>query len=102
MTGPQAQMSSEAGTNINICDITSEKPSFLQSGINEKQRQLAEDTAAADRKGGGTYISALIDDEIETLHSGFKRGRRANGVMEKITMTSLKAKKTGKDYEKKN
>lgn len=76
MTGSQAQLSPGAGTNITGGGVLSEKPLLVRSETSEKQKQLAEDTAAADRNGSRIRVPALIDDEIETLYSGFQKSRK--------------------------
>ena len=37
-----------------------------------------EDTVAADRDGKGTNAPTLIDDEIETLYTGFQKRRASH------------------------
>lgn len=65
-----------AGTNIAGGGVISEVPALQRQQTNEKQRQLAEDTAAADRDGTAASAPTLIDDEIETLYAGFQKGRK--------------------------
>jgi hypothetical protein len=78
MTEPQSsaaresQMSIGAGTNI-----SSAVPPLVREDTNEKKRQLAESTAAADREGRGANARTLIDDEIETLYTGFQKRRKS-------------------------
>jgi len=67
--------STGAGTNI-AAGVVPDTPSLQRENTNEKQRQLAEDTAAADREGAGENRPTLIDDEIETLYSGFQKDRK--------------------------
>jgi hypothetical protein len=75
MTIPPTQLSPGAGTNIVAGRVIPVKPSLVRNDTNERQIQLAEDTAAADLQGGGVQVPTLIDSEIETLYSGFqKRG----------------------------
>lgn len=58
--------------------MISDIPALQRAITNEKQRQLAEDTAAADRDGSGANPPTLIDDEIETLYAGFQKGRKTH------------------------
>lgn len=67
-------LSAGAGTNISAGGVI---PTLERSNTMEKKRQLAEDTAAADREGNGSTPATLIDDEIETLYSGFQKHRKA-------------------------
>lgn len=71
--------SAGAGTNI-AAGVIPDHPNLQRENTNEKMRQLAEDTAAADRDGAGT-APTLIDDEIETLYAGFQK-RRKNDMPE--------------------
>ena len=75
-----------AGTNISAGGVISDVPVLQRENTNEKKRQLAEDTAAADREGTGANAPTLIDDEIETLYSGFQKRRKSHqsdvGVVE--------------------
>ncbi|KAM3081184.1 hypothetical protein ACMFMF_003100 [Clarireedia jacksonii] len=66
--------SAGAGTNIGA-GVISAPPALQRESTNEKMRQLAEDTAAADRDGTGA-APTLIDDEIETLYAGFQKQRK--------------------------
>ncbi|TGO09408.1 hypothetical protein BTUL_0166g00040 [Botrytis tulipae] len=66
--------SAGAGTNI-AGGVVPDHPSLQRENTSEKMRQLAEDTAAADRDGMGT-APTLIDDEIETLYAGFQKRRK--------------------------
>lgn len=66
-----------AGTNISAGGVISDVhkvPALQRQYTQEKKLQLAEDTAAADRDGGGA--PTLIDDEIETLFAGFQKTRK--------------------------
>jgi len=75
MGGPS--QSSGAGTNISSGGVLpSDVPTLIRENTNEKKRQLAEDTAAADRDGTGKSAPTLIDNEIETLYAGFQKGRK--------------------------
>lgn len=67
-----------AGTNISVSGVVSDAPSLQREATNEKKRQLAEDTAAADREGTGKNAPTLIDDEIETLYAGFQKRRKSH------------------------
>ncbi|QSZ31681.1 hypothetical protein DSL72_001248 [Monilinia vaccinii-corymbosi] len=71
--------SAGAGTNI-AAGVIPDNPTLQREDNSEKMRQLAEDTAAADRDGMGT-VPTLIDDEIETLYAGFQK-RRKNDMPE--------------------
>ncbi|TAQ83696.1 hypothetical protein B7494_g7987 [Chlorociboria aeruginascens] len=62
-----------AGTNISSGGVITDVPTLQRENTSEKMRKLAEDTAAADRDGRGMNAPTLIDDEIETLYSGFRR-----------------------------
>jgi hypothetical protein len=53
-------------------------PHLNRENTTDKMRQLAEDTAAADRDGKGDNAPALIDDEIETLYAGFQKRRKSH------------------------
>ncbi|APA12376.1 hypothetical protein sscle_09g071460 [Sclerotinia sclerotiorum 1980 UF-70] len=68
--------SAGAGTNI-TAGVIPDHPTLQREHTTEKMRQLAEDTAAADRDGMGT-APTLIDDEIETLYAGFQKRRRTD------------------------
>jgi len=67
-----------AGTNISAGGVVSDVPSLQRENTNEKKKQLAEDTAAADRDGKASNAPALIDDEIETLYAGFQKRRKSH------------------------
>lgn len=72
-----------AGTNISAGGVISATdaplpPSLQRENTTDKMRQLAEDTAAADRAGKGANAPALIDDEIETLYAGFQKIRKSH------------------------
>ena len=70
-----------AGTNISAGVISMpDAPSLEREDTNEKKRQLAENTAAADRDGAGSSAPTLIDDEIETLYAGFQKRRKSHQV----------------------
>ncbi|KAG0652365.1 putative phospholipase [Hyphodiscus hymeniophilus] len=69
-----------AGTNISAGGVVSDIPSLQRENTNEKKRQLAEDTAAADRDGTGANAPTLIDDEIETLFAGFQKRRKSHQI----------------------
>ena len=71
-----------AGTNISsggVIPPSDNTPALQRENTNEKMRQLAEDTAAADRDGTSTGGNAptLIDDDIETLYAGFQKRRKS-------------------------
>jgi hypothetical protein len=77
--GPQRQASQSVGAGTNIsAGVISDVPSLHRENTNEKKRQLAEDTAAADRDGTGANAPTLIDDEIETLYTGFQKRRASH------------------------
>jgi hypothetical protein len=68
--------SAGAGTNISSGGvITSAAPSLTRENTNEKKKQLAEETAAADRDGGDA--PTLIQDDIETLYANFQKSARS-------------------------
>ena len=73
-----ASQSLGAGTNITTGGVLSDVRSLQRENTNEKKRQLAEDTAAADRDGTGQNAPTLIDDEIETLYAGFQKRRKSH------------------------
>jgi hypothetical protein len=73
----ESQMSIGAGTNISGGGVISAVPPLVREDTNEKKRQLAESTAAADREGSGANVPTLIDDEIETLYAGFQKRRKS-------------------------
>ena len=78
---PQTRSASQsvgAGTNISAGGVISDIPTLQRENTNEKKRQLAEDTAAADRDGTGANAPTLIDDEIETLYAGFQKRRKSH------------------------
>lgn len=64
-----------AGTNISAGGVIADTPTLQRENTNEKMKQLAEDTAAADRDGTGN-APTLIDDEMETLFAGFQKRRK--------------------------
>ncbi|CAL3971357.1 hypothetical protein PZA11_007864 [Diplocarpon coronariae] len=66
-----------AGTNIGGGVISPDNAPPQPDNTNDKKRQLAEDTAAADRDGKGASPPTLIDDEIETLYAGFQKRRES-------------------------
>ncbi|RDW91163.1 hypothetical protein BP5796_02328 [Coleophoma crateriformis] len=72
---PPAVQSVGAGTNITSGGVISDLPPLARANTNEKKRQLAEDTAAADRDGRN-IAPTLIDNEIETLFAGFQEGQK--------------------------
>jgi len=73
----EPQMSIGAGTNISGGGVISAVPPLVREDTNEKKRQLAESTAAADREGSGANAPTLIDAEIETLYAGFRKRRKS-------------------------
>jgi hypothetical protein len=76
-TARESQMSIGAGTNISSGGVISTVPPLVREDTNEKKRQLAETTAAADREGSEANAPTLIDDEIETLYAGFQKRRKS-------------------------
>jgi hypothetical protein len=65
-----------AGTNISSGGVIQPTaPTLQREDTNEKKRQLAESTVAADRDGTGN-VPVLIDDEIETLFAGFEKRKK--------------------------
>jgi hypothetical protein len=73
----ESQLSVGAGTNISSGGVISAVPALVWEDTNEKKRQLAESTAAADREGSGANAPTLIDDEIETLYAGFQKRQKS-------------------------
>ncbi|KAG9237578.1 DDHD domain-containing protein [Amylocarpus encephaloides] len=81
--GPSSQTKSTsqsvaAGTNISAGGVvpTPTMPSLQRENTIEKKKQLAEETAAADRDGSGGSAPTLIDDDIETLYSNFQKSAK--------------------------
>ncbi|OBT88046.1 hypothetical protein VE02_03659 [Pseudogymnoascus sp. 03VT05] len=72
-----APLSMGAGTNISGGGVITDTRTLTRENTNEKQRQLAEDTANADREGNDN-APTLIDDDIETLYSGFQQRRKSH------------------------
>lgn len=73
----ESQMSVGAGTSISGGGVISAVPPLVREDTDEKKRQLAENTAAADREGSESNAPTLIDDEIETLYAGFQKRRKS-------------------------
>jgi hypothetical protein len=73
----ESPMSVGTGTNISSGGVISPVPPLVREDTNEKKRQLAENTAAADREGSEANAPTLIDDEIETLYAGFQKRRKS-------------------------
>lgn len=65
-----------AGTNISGGGVIP-VPALSRSETAEKKRQLAADTANADRGGNGERAPTLIDSDIETLYAGFEKTRKS-------------------------
>jgi hypothetical protein len=65
------------GPNISAGSMISDIPTLARENTNEKKRQLAEDTVAADKRGSNASAPTLIDDEIETLYAGFQKRRKS-------------------------
>ncbi len=84
-----------AGTNISGGGVVSHPPPLVRENTSEKQRQLAENTAAADRKGSTDNAPTLIDDEIETLFLGFQK-RQQSVEGEHNTTKSAEAEQNGR------
>jgi hypothetical protein len=94
---PQTRSASQsvgAGTNIVGGGVLADVPSLQRENTNEKKKQLAEDTAAADRDGQNA--PTLIDDEIETLYSGFQKHRKSHQGDEGIDNDWAEAEERGK------
>jgi hypothetical protein len=71
--------SAGAGTNASGAGFMLSDPSSLnRENTNEKKKQLAENTAAADREGSSANAPTLIDDDIETLYAGFQKRRKSH------------------------
>jgi hypothetical protein len=64
-----------AGTNISSGGVISPLPPLNRENTHEKKKQLAEETAAADRDGGDA--PTLIQDDIETLYANFQKSARS-------------------------
>ncbi|TVY81510.1 putative phospholipase [Lachnellula suecica] len=92
---PQIRQSVGAGTNISAGGVISDIPVLQRENTNEKQRQLAENTAAADRDGSSANAPTLIDDEIETLYAGFQK-RRKNHQNESVNEDWAEVEEKGK------
>lgn len=91
-----ASQSVGAGTNISAGVISPDNiPALQRENTNDKKRQLAENTAAADRDGIGASPPTLIDDEIETLYAGFQK-RRASHDGSDAENNWLEAEERGK------
>jgi hypothetical protein len=82
---PQHRLPSSVGAGTNISgggvissSATPDMPTLNRENTTDKMRQLAEDTAAADRDGKGANAPTLIDDEIETLYAGFQKRRKSH------------------------
>lgn len=74
--GGAAALSAGAGTNILGGGVLSPDPP-AGSGSDDKKRALAERTMQGGGRRDGVDAKTLIDDEIETLYSGFqKRGKK--------------------------
>jgi hypothetical protein len=92
----QAQLpSTGAGTNISG-GVIEDIPSMQRDMNNEKKKQLAEDTAAADRDGSRAKAPTLIDDEIETLYDGFQKRRKDKQIDEDAKNDQDEAEERGK------
>lgn len=89
-----------AGTNISAGGVISDVPSLQREDTNEKKRQLAEDTAAADRDGTGQNAPTLIDDEIETLYAGFQKRRKSHQSDQGIDNDWIEAEERGKKLKR--
>lgn len=72
---PQLQ-SVGAGTNISAAGVIQDNSAMQREINDEKKKQLAEDTAAADRDGSRAKAATLIDDDIETLYDGFQKRQK--------------------------
>ena len=75
-TQQQPPQSVGAGTNISGGGVIQDSSAMQREMNNEKKKQLAEDTAAADRDGSRAKAPTLIDDDIETLYDGFQKRRK--------------------------
>jgi hypothetical protein len=73
----ESQLSVGAGTNISSGGVISAVPPLVREDTDEKKRQLAESTAAADREGISANAPTLIDDDIETLYAGFQKRQKS-------------------------
>lgn len=90
-----------AGTNIGSGVISPKNLNASVAGnTNEKKKQLAEDTAAADRDGKGQSPSTLIDDEIETLYAGFQKRRESRDEEDEWPKAEEKGRKLRREEAK--
>ncbi|KAJ5041063.1 uncharacterized protein L3040_005619 [Drepanopeziza brunnea f. sp. 'multigermtubi'] len=95
--------SAGAGTNVGAGVISAETtnvPGMQRQNTNEKKRQLAEDTAAADRDGTGQSPPTLIDDEIETLYAGFQKRRESEDGHDEWMKAEEKGRKLRREEAK--
>lgn len=65
-------------TNVSAGGAAEDLLSLPRELSSDKQRQLADDTAAADRDGTAPSATTLMDGEIETLYAGFQRTREGH------------------------
>lgn len=97
--GSQGQ-STGAGTNISGGGVIEDIPSIQREMSNLKKKQLAEDTAAADRDGTGKKAATLIDDDIETLYAGFQKRRKDQPTGENAKSEWAEAEERGKKLKR--
>jgi len=92
---PTPPLSMGAGTNIIAGGVISDMHVLTRENTNEKKRQLAQDTANADRDGNDN-APTLIDDDIETLYAGFQKRRKSQQENEKTNREWMEAEEKSK------
>lgn len=76
------QSSQTPGANMNSTGVP-EAPNLRREETSAKKKLLAMNTAKADQEGtGGATAPTLIDDDIETLYSGFQKARQSDQKLE--------------------
>ena len=88
--------STGTGTNITAGGVIEDIPSIQREINNEKKKQLAEDTAAADRDGTQEKAATLIDDDIETLYDGFQKRQKSQQLEEDAQNDREEAEERGR------
>lgn len=76
--------------------ITSEIPSLRREDTNEKMRQLAENTVAADLVGTAMSAPTLIEGELETLYAGFQNRETHKGETRTSEQSWAKVEEQGR------
>ncbi|OBT48524.1 hypothetical protein VE00_01280 [Pseudogymnoascus sp. WSF 3629] len=95
----ESPLSMGAGTNISGGGVIADTRTLTRENTNEKQRQLAEDTANADREGNDN-APTLIDDDIETLYSGFQKRRKSHQGNEESNKERIAADEKAKQLRR--